>query len=111
MPDDNALTAALIIISDTASKDPSTDRSRAALESVFREQTNVQWTITSSQIIPDEEETIKAAIESLCDESKDPRSAQRLNLILTTGGTGFAKKDVTPEAVEPLLQRKAPGLV
>ena len=36
---------------------------------------------------------------------------EKLNLILTTGGTGMAPRDVTPEATEEILERKAPGLV
>ena len=51
--------------------------------------------------VPDEEKAIAAAIEELAAEA---------SLVLTTGGTGFAPRDVTPEATRPLLEREAPGI-
>jgi molybdopterin adenylyltransferase len=53
------------------------------------------------QVVPDEPESITAALETLTAES---------SLVLTTGGTGFAPRDVTPEATRPLLDREAPGI-
>ncbi|KAF0290935.1 Gephyrin [Amphibalanus amphitrite] len=54
------------------------------------------------KVVPDEKEDIQAAVAEL---------APRCDLVLTSGGTGFAARDVTPEAVSPLLERPAPGLV
>jgi molybdopterin adenylyltransferase len=51
--------------------------------------------------VPDEREAISAAIDEL---------ARGAELVLTTGGTGFAPRDVTPEATKPLLDRDAPGI-
>jgi len=55
-------------------------------------------------VIPDEFEGIRAMLIAWADES-------RLDLILTTGGTGFAPRDVTPEATRAVVEREAPGLV
>jgi len=63
------------------------------------------WNISrlETAIVPDELEAIQACITDWCD-------TQALNLIVTTGGTGFAPRDVTPEAVTPLLTKQAPGM-
>jgi molybdenum cofactor synthesis domain-containing protein len=60
--------------------------------------------IAEMVIVPDEVEAVAAVLVSWCDEA-------RLELILTTGGTGFAPRDVTPEATRAVLHREAPGLV
>jgi molybdenum cofactor synthesis domain-containing protein len=59
--------------------------------------------IAETAIVPDEVEAIAATLVRWCDEA-------RLDLILTTGGTGFAPRDVTPEATRAVLHREAPGL-
>ena len=53
------------------------------------------------QVVPDEPELIAAAIAEL---------ASNALLVLTTGGTGFAPRDVTPEATQTVLERQAPGI-
>ena len=55
-------------------------------------------------ICPDDFLEIKRAIEKWCDDA-------HMDLILTTGGTGFAPRDVTPEATRAAIEREAPGLV
>lgn len=97
------LTAAILIISETASKDPSTDKCIPALSQVFTDLGSSNWTISTTTIIPDSIPAIQEAILKACNEG--------INLILTSGGTGFAVKDVTPEAVGPLIEKQAPGLV
>jgi molybdenum cofactor synthesis domain-containing protein len=59
--------------------------------------------VTKYEIIPDEIERIKDALIHWADE-------MGLDLILTTGGTGFAPRDVTPEATKAVIEREAPGL-
>ncbi|AHM55737.1 molybdopterin adenylyltransferase Mog [Peptoclostridium acidaminophilum DSM 3953] len=54
-------------------------------------------------IVPDEEGMIYNEIVRMCDEL-------RLDLVLTTGGTGFSKRDVTPEATLKAITRNAPGI-
>ena len=62
----------------------------------------LKWVVAEQQIVPDERE--------------NPRGANRLvrrsapHLIFTTGGTGFAPRDVTPEATRDVIEREAPGL-
>ncbi|XP_048803396.1 gephyrin isoform X2 [Lagopus muta] len=60
-------------------------------------------TISAYKIVPDEIEEIKETLIDWCDEKE-------LNLILTTGGTGFAPRDVTPEATKEVIEREAPGM-
>jgi molybdopterin adenylyltransferase len=59
--------------------------------------------IEAGAIIPDERELIEGTLREWSDE-------KRLNLILTTGGTGLAPRDVTPEATRAVLEREAPGI-
>ncbi|PVI02498.1 molybdenum cofactor biosynthesis protein [Periconia macrospinosa] len=99
------LKAAILIISETASKDPSTDKCIPALQSVFADFGNDQWVVSSTEIITDSLMDIQRSICNWTD------GEEYMNLVITSGGTGFATKDVTPEAVTPLLHRQAPGLV
>jgi molybdopterin adenylyltransferase len=59
--------------------------------------------ISAGAIIPDERELIESTLSDWSDE-------QHLNLILTTGGTGLAPRDVTPEATMAVIDREAPGI-
>jgi molybdopterin adenylyltransferase len=59
--------------------------------------------VVATAIVPDERGTIAAKLVEWCD-------GERLDLILTTGGTGFAPRDVTPEATLDVIERLAPGL-
>ena len=59
-------------------------------------------TVGYSIIVPDEKEKIKEALIDLVDNKK-------MELVLTTGGTGFAPRDVTPEATLDVIERMAPG--
>ncbi|XP_010138832.1 PREDICTED: gephyrin-like, partial [Buceros rhinoceros silvestris] len=65
--------------------------------------TRLGGTISAYKIVPDEIEEIKETLIDWCDEKE-------LNLILTTGGTGFAPRDVTPEATKEVIEREAPGM-
>lgn len=99
------LQAAILIISDTAFQDPSTDKAGDILSDVIAIDGNDQWDFTKRDILPDDVLAIQRAITQYCD------GEDFVNLLITTGGTGFAVKDNTPEAVTPLLHRHAPGLV
>jgi molybdenum cofactor synthesis domain-containing protein len=59
------------------------------------------YDLVARQTVPDEREQIAAAIREL---------AAQADVVLTTGGTGFASRDVTPEATASVLDREAPGL-
>lgn len=83
------LRASILIISETASQDPSTDKCLPALRDVFDTLGGDRWEIANTRIIPDNVTMIQRAI------MQDTMS--EINLIITSGGTGFATKDVTPE--------------
>lgn len=85
------LKAAVLVVSQTASQDPSTDKCIPILKDVFNELGNDQWDVAISEIVPDDIVEIQKFIRTQTD-SENPT-----NLIITSGGTGFAVKDVTPE--------------
>ncbi|TQS39134.1 hypothetical protein Golomagni_00345 [Golovinomyces magnicellulatus] len=100
-----ALKVAVLTISATAFKGDSIDSSTEALKDVFRDQITQTWEVVSTKIVGDDIFDIQRAITNWTDKDSPP------NLIVTTGGTGFAVHDITPEAVTPLLDKSAPGLV
>lgn len=99
------LKAAILIISDTAFADPSTDKAGAILSDVFASDGDDQWFVDEIKIAPDDIESIQQAVKTFSDVENN------INLLITTGGTGFTIKDRTPEAIHPLIHRYAPGLV
>ena len=76
-------------MSDTASRDPSTDRSGPVLKEIFLQQPDV-WSVHAVEIVPDDIPKIQEQVKSWTDTAF-------LNLVITAGGTGFAIRDVTPE--------------
>ncbi|KAI4704097.1 hypothetical protein J4E81_001161 [Alternaria sp. BMP 2799] len=99
------LKAAILVVSETASEDPSTDKCIPALKKVFGDLGNDQWDVGETEIVPDNALAIQKTVTNWTD------GPEPINLIVTSGGTGFATKDVTPEAVTPLIDRHAPGLI
>lgn len=85
------LKAAVLVISQTASEDPSTDKCIPILNDVFNELGNDQWEVAISEIVPDSILEIQKFVRKWTDRE------DAANLIVTSGGTGFAVKDVTPE--------------
>ncbi|RDH27919.1 molybdenum cofactor biosynthesis protein Gephyrin [Aspergillus welwitschiae] len=102
---DNTLKAAILIVSDTASQDPSTDRVGDTLTTVISAEGSNNWGQPVIKIVPDNVLDIQ---RSICDWTDGPNW---VNLVIVSGGTGFATKDITPEAVSPLIHRHASGLV
>lgn len=91
-------TAVVITVSDGVSAGEREDGSGAALEQMLAAE---GFAVTRS-LVPDDAVQIVAAIRT---------AAASADLVLTTGGTGFGLRDVTPEATRTILEREAPGLV
>ncbi len=91
--------AALLTISDGCFHGQREDLSGEALSELLIEH---GWSVDTRRIVPDEIERIRTEIVELSD--------QPLNLVVTTGGTGLGPRDVTPEAIRPLLEKEAEGL-
>lgn len=93
--------AARITLSDRASAGIYEDRSGPEIERVLAEQ-GLHASEWLRVLIPDERAQIEAALRRLCDD-------EACELVLTTGGTGPAPRDVTPEATRAVLERELPG--
>ena len=96
---DARLKPAILVISDTASKDPSTDKSGDVLTETFSTDGGSQWHAPLVKIVPDSVIEIQRTVQQWCD------TEDYFNLIVTTGGTGFAVKDITPEVGLPLSRQ------
>ncbi len=90
----------LLTVSDRSATGARDDRSGPALAELLEGQ---GWQVAAQAIVPDEQVQISARLRNWAD-------AGGLDLILTTGGTGFAPRDVTPEATLEVVERQAPGL-
>lgn len=84
------LRAAILIVSDTASQDPRTDECAPVLREIFTA-AGGQWQIAVTHILADEVDAIRKFVKRWTDED------DWANCIVTSGGTGFAPKDITPE--------------
>jgi molybdopterin biosynthesis enzyme MoaB len=92
------LKAAILIISDTASQNPTSDATGNILKDVFDTDGRGQWEVVETKIVPDNIDQIQHAVTQWTDQLDVV-----VNLILTSGGTGFAVKDNTPEVRELLF--------
>ncbi|HMP78501.1 MAG TPA: molybdopterin adenylyltransferase [Pirellulaceae bacterium] len=99
--DDQALIIGIVTISDRASAGTYSDRSGPAIVEYFREVLAGPWQ-PLTRLITDEQPLIEATLRELADEHQVP-------LIVTTGGTGPALRDVTPEATLAVADRVMPG--
>ena len=91
------LRIAVLTVSDTRTEE--SDRSGALLAERL---TNAGHELTGKAIVPDDIEAIRARVQAWAD---DPQ----IDVILSTGGTGFAPRDMTPEAIRPLCHREMDG--
>jgi molybdopterin adenylyltransferase len=91
----------VVTISDRASRGVYEDRGGPGIEAALKDLLASPWRAVR-RIVPDEQPQIEAALIKLADEERCP-------LILTTGGTGPAPRDVTPEATEAVCDRMLPG--
>ena len=90
----------ILTISDRSAMGEREDESGPALAKMVQKK---GWTLVETTVLPDESDQISELLRQWCD-------AGSMDLILTTGGTGFARRDVTPEATLDVVDRLAPGL-
>ncbi|XP_052595467.1 gephyrin isoform X7 [Peromyscus californicus insignis] len=113
---DHQIRVGVLTVSDSCFRNLAEDRSGINLKDLVQDPSLLGGTISAYKIVPDEIEEIKETLIDWCDEKE-------LNLILTTGGTGFAPRDVTPEKFPPfpfcglqkgatkeVIEREAPGM-
>ena len=92
--------AAIVTISDGCYHKKREDTSGQKLSQMLTEN---QWEVVSTHIVPDDLSRIQEQVLELTQDAE-------IDLIVTTGGTGFAPRDVTPEAIRPLLEKEIAGL-
>lgn len=90
----------ILTISDRSARGERLDSSGPELEEQVRSE---GWVVARSAIVPDDLLTIQNTLSGWADSGE-------IDVILTTGGTGFSPRDVTPEATRAILTREAPGL-
>jgi len=89
---------AVLTLSDKGSKGEREDKSGPAIARLIRK---INGEVVSYEILPDKKDLIKRKLLSLCN---------KVDLILTTGGTGVSPMDVTPEATLRVIRREVPGI-
>ena len=94
------LRVGILTVSDRSARGERPDISGPALEAVVVAQ---GWQVAQIAIVPDEVPVLKETLAVWCD-------SHRMDVLLTTGGTGFNRRDVTPEATLAVIERSAPGL-
>lgn len=94
----DALTAAVLTVSDSCARGERTDLSGPAVADVLRAR---GFSIVGSEVVPDEQAAIQKALAYWVGEAR---------LVVTTGGTGVAERDVTPEATEAVCERLLQGI-
>lgn len=93
------LSVAVLVCSDSVSSGKKEDKAGKVISDKIK---NLRLEVSNYIIIPDEVLDIQNTINKLC--------SQKTDLIIITGGTGLSNRDVTPEAVIPLLDRRIPGI-
>ncbi len=91
---------AVLTISDRSSQGERADLSGPVLVDIAARQ---GWVLVNQKIVPDELSSIKSILVEWADSGD-------IDLVLTTGGTGFSPRDVTPEATKAIISRSAPGI-
>ena len=90
----------ILTLSDRSSRGERADSSGPALARLIEAE---NWSVAKQALLPDNESAIREILSEWADSGK-------LDVILTTGGTGFSPRDVTPEATRAVIDREAPGL-
>jgi len=90
----------ILTLSDRSARGERADASGPALTRLIQAE---NWIVAKEALLPDDESAIRAILIKWSDSGN-------MDVILTTGGTGFAPRDVTPEATRAVIDREAPGL-
>jgi len=90
----------ILTLSDRSSRGERPDSSGPALARLILTE---NWSVVKQALLPDNESAIGAILSEWADSGE-------VDVILTTGGTGFSPRDVTPEATRAIIEREAPGL-
>lgn len=90
----------ILTLSDRSSRGERPDASGPALA---RHILTENWSVAKQELLPDNESAIRTTLSEWADSGE-------IDVILTTGGTGFSPRDVTPEATRAVIEREAPGL-
>ena len=92
--------AVVITVSDRCARGEQEDESGAALVGLLKE---LGADVVATEVLPDDLEPLSERLRAFADRTE-------VNLIMTTGGTGFSPRDNTPEATRAVIEREAPGL-
>ena len=93
-------TVGIITSSDKGYAGEREDKSGATIREIIEEN---GFKVVKQIILPDDKEMLANEFKYMCDELK-------VNLVLSTGGTGFSKRDITPEATKEVIEREVPGI-
>ncbi|MCX7923726.1 MAG: molybdopterin adenylyltransferase [Clostridia bacterium] len=94
------ITVGILTASDKGSMGERQDESGKVIAEMINE---INGEVSDYRMVPDEREIISAALKSMADD-------KGIDLILTTGGTGFSPRDITPEATLDIIERQVPGI-
>lgn len=100
---DGRIKTGVLTVSDRCFRLETEDTSGKNLEDILRSKTLLNAEVMVRLCVPDDEDSIKDVLVNWCDVLK-------LDLVLTTGGTGFSERDVTPEATRAVITKEAPGM-
>lgn len=93
-------TAAIVTSSDKGYVGKRNDESGLLIKEILE---NSGFKVVSYVVLPDEKEALEKEFVRLADE-------EGVNLVISTGGTGFSKRDVTPEATKNIIEKETPGI-
>ncbi len=94
------LTAAVLTVSDKGSRGEREDLSGPAAKEILQKD---NWNVIKLDIVPDEKQMIKEKLMEYADKLS-------VNVVFTSGGTGFSTRDVTPDATLSVIERETPGI-
>ena len=92
--------AAVVTLSDKGFRNEREDKSGELVQMMLKE---AGYEVAEYRLLPDEQTQIETVLKELSDEKE-------MDLILTTGGTGFSQRDCTPEATMDIVERPVPGI-